>query len=170
MPYQAKNIVVGCGQYLFKDDGFGPFIIKALNDYFEDKEMPEDTMFIDAGNSAPFHLFSLPQETWEKIIVVDIVLFDGEPGELKVFSPYDMPAGMFECAHTYTVEEPLIELAEDGYDVKIIGCKPGEISTPDVEVGLSEPVLNAIPKAIDMIFKELGYETDDVVTLKNYAI
>ena len=68
MPYQAKNIVVGCGQYLFKDDGFGPFIIKALNDYFEDKEMPEDTMFIDAGNSAPFHLFSLPQEIWEKII------------------------------------------------------------------------------------------------------
>ena len=150
MPYQAKNIVVGCGQYLFKDDGFGPFIIKALNDYFEDKEMPEDTMFIDAGNSAPFHLFSLPQEIWEKIIVVDIVLFDGEPGDLKVFSPYDMPAGMFECAHTYTVEEPLIELAEDGYDVKIIGCKPGEISTPDVEVGLSEPVLNAVPKAIDM--------------------
>ncbi len=144
MPYHAKNIIVGCDQYLFKDDGFGPFVIKALNDYFEDKQMPGETMFIDAGNSAPFHLFTLPDEYWEKIIVIDIVLFDGEPGEIREFSPYDMPKGMFECAHTYTVE--------------------------DVVVGLTDPLLEAIPKVIDMIFKEIGYETDDKVTLKDYDL
>lgn len=170
MPYHVKNLVVGCGQYLFKDDGFGPFVIKALEDYFKDKEMPEETMFIDAGNSAPFQLFSLPDEYWEKVIVVDVVQFNGEPGEVKLLSPYDMPAGMFECAHTYPVEEPLQQLVEDGFDVKIVGCKPGEITTPDVDVGLTDPVLDAIPKAVDMIFKELNYETTDKVTLKDFNI
>lgn len=49
MPYHAETIVVGCGNILFKDDGFGPFVIHKLEEYFEDKEMPDEVMFIDAG-------------------------------------------------------------------------------------------------------------------------
>ena len=45
MSYSCKNLVVGCGNILFKDDGFGPRVIEALNEYFADKEMPEDTKF-----------------------------------------------------------------------------------------------------------------------------
>ena len=35
MPYHAETIVVGCGNILFKDDGFGPFVIHKLEEYFE---------------------------------------------------------------------------------------------------------------------------------------
>ena len=51
MPYDAGRLVVGCGNVLFKDDGFGPMVIHAIEDYFKenDIEMPEDTQFIDAG-------------------------------------------------------------------------------------------------------------------------
>ena len=38
MPYDAEILVVGCGNILFKDDGFGPEVINALEDYFKDKE------------------------------------------------------------------------------------------------------------------------------------
>ena len=33
MPYHAETIVVGCGNILFKDDGFGPFVIHKLEEY-----------------------------------------------------------------------------------------------------------------------------------------
>ena len=37
MPYHAKTIVVGCGNILFKDDGFGPIVVNLLEKYFENE-------------------------------------------------------------------------------------------------------------------------------------
>ncbi|MDR3292363.1 MAG: coenzyme F420-reducing hydrogenase, FrhD protein [Methanobrevibacter sp.] len=155
MPYNVETLVVGCGNILFKDDGFGPSVINALEEYFADKDMPEETMFVDAGTGATHFIFTLPDEKWKKLIVVDVVEFDAKPGTVKIFSPYDMPKGVYQNAHTWPVEEPLHELAKD-IEVVIVGCKPKEISAPDVEMGLTEPVEKAIPEAIDMILKELG--------------
>ncbi len=157
MPYDAERLVVGCGNILFKDDGFGPMVIHALEDYFKenDIEKPENTQFIDAGTGATHFIFSMPDENWKKIIVVDVVEWNAEPGTLKIFSPYDMPKGKYENAHTWPVEEPLHDLVDMGIEVVIVGCKPAEITAPDVEMGLTEPVEAAIPKAIEMILNEL---------------
>ena len=157
MPYDAGRLVVGCGNVLFKDDGFGPMVIHALEDYFKenDIEQPEDTQFIDAGTGATHFIFSMPDENWKKVIVVDVVEWNAEPGTLRLFSPYDMPKGKYENAHTWPVEEPLHDLADRGIEVVIVGCKPGEITAPDVDMGLTEPVEAAIPKAIEMILNEL---------------
>ena len=86
---------------------------------------------------------------------IDVVEFDAEPGTVKIFSPYDMPRGKYENVHSWPVEEPLHELAKD-CEVIIVGCKPQEISSPDVEMGLTEPVEKAIPEAMDIILKEIG--------------
>lgn len=154
----VETMVVGCGNILFKDDGFGPYVIKQINEYFENKEKPAKTEFIDAGTSASYYLFSLPEESWKKIIIVDVVLFDAEPGTLRKFSIDEIPQAKYEDAHSWPVEEPLSRLSEDnGIDIVVIGCKPEHISAPDVEMGLSEPVENAIPEAINMILKELGF-------------
>ena len=157
MPYDAGRLVVGCGNVLFKDDGFGPMVIHALEDYFIDNdiEKPEDTQFIDAGTGATHFIFSMPDENWKKVIVVDVVEWNAEPGTLKIFSPYDMPKGKYENAHTWPVEEPLHDLVDMGIEVVIVGCKPAEITAPDVDMGLTEPVEAAIPKAIEMILNEL---------------
>ena len=157
MPYDARRLVVGCGNVLFKDDGFGPMVIHALEDYFKenDIEKPEDTQFIDAGTGATHFIFSMPDDNWKKIIVVDVVEWNAEPGTLRLFSPYDMPKGKYENAHTWPVEEPLHDLADRGIEVVIVGCKPAEITAPDVDMGLTEPVEAAIPKAIEMILNEL---------------
>ena len=156
MPYHAETIVVGCGNILFKDDGFGPFVIHKLEEYFEDKEMPDEVMFIDAGTGATHFIFSLPDEYWKKVIVIDVVEFDAEPGTVKVFSPYDMPRGKYENAHSWPIEEPLQDLTEKmDIEIKIVGCQPAEVSSPDVVVGLTEPVEKAIPEAVEMILKEL---------------
>ncbi|MDO5849877.1 MAG: coenzyme F420-reducing hydrogenase, FrhD protein [Methanobacteriaceae archaeon] len=187
MPYQADILVVGCGNILFKDDGFGPAVIKAFHYYLEDGsidkkyitgeyediftddlinnltkvfegvEIPDsvDVKFIDAGTGSTHFIFSLPEQGWKKVIVVDVVEYNAEPGDMKLFSPYDMPKGKYENAHTWPVEEPLHDLADQGIEVVIVGCKPGDIPMPDVAMGLSKPVENAVPKAVEMILKEI---------------
>ncbi len=187
MPYQAEILVVGCGNILFKDDGFGPAVIKAFHYYLEngsinkeditgeyediftddmikslnevfdnsDFSQPKDVEFIDAGTGSTHFIFSLPDENWKKVIVVDVVEYDAEPGTMKIFSPYDMPKGKYENAHTWPVEEPLHDLVDMGIEVVIVGCKPGEIPMPDVAMGLTKPVENAVPKAVEMILKEI---------------
>lgn len=187
MPYQADILVVGCGNILFKDDGFGPTVVRALQYYFEngsikreditgeydemfsdemidsinqlmdsmDLSEPKDVEYIDAGTGSTHFIFSMPDENWKKVIVVDVVEFDAEPGTMKLFNPYDMPKGKYENAHTWPVEEPLHDLVDMGIEVVIVGCKPGDIPMPDVEMGLTEPVKNAVPKAVEMILKEI---------------
>ena len=190
MPYEAEKLVIGCGNVLFKDDGFGYYVIKAIDEYFgiksendttndsydpfslpeenwnkiiealnerlKIKEKPDETLFIDAGMSSTYDIFSLLNEKWKKIIVVDIVAFGAEPGTLKYFSPYEIPRGKYENAHSWPIEEPLQDLTEKmDIEIKIVGCQPAEVSSPDVVVGLTEPVEKAIPEAVEMILKEL---------------
>ncbi|KZX11896.1 coenzyme F420-reducing hydrogenase, FrhD protein [Methanobrevibacter oralis] len=187
MPYNAETIVVGCGNTLFKDDGFGPIVVNILEKYFKSENsddfdpaiisyiendfppamierlensfegltIPDNVKFIDAGTGATHFIFSLPDEKWRKVIVVDVVEFDAEPGTVKVFSPFDMPKAKYENVHTWPVEEPLHELSKN-CEVVIVGCKPKEIPSPDVDMGLTEPVEKAIPEAIEIILKEIG--------------
>ena len=188
MPYHAKTIVVGCGNLLFKDDGFGPIVVNLLEKYFEnqteddfdpmvisyiendfskdvlkevedivgDVELSGEVKFIDAGNGATHFIFSLPDEYWEKVIVVDVDDYDAEPGSVRTFSPFEMPRDKYENVHTYAVEEPLHELSEK-CEVVIVGCKPGEITTPTVEMGLTEEVEKSVPDAIRLILNEIKW-------------
>jgi len=157
MPYDAEIIVVGCGNVLFKDDGFGPAVIVALEEYFKEheNEKPENAMFIDAGTGGPHFVFSLPHDSWKKMIVVDVAEFKAEPGTLRKFNVDEIPKGSYENMHSWPVNQPLHDLNEK-IDVMVIGCKPKEISAPDVVMGLTSPVENAIPEAIKMILKEIG--------------
>ena len=187
MPYDSEIIVVGCGNVLFKDDGFGPVVINILqkfaedkNDYydpavtdyvenefdrdvlnqikekFENIELPNSIQFVDGGTAAPTNFFPLYNEyNWKKLIVIDVVEFDAEPGCVEVFDPNIMQKGKYDNPHGMTVEEPLQEISKK-CEVVVVGCKPALIPTPDVDLGLTEPVIKAIPKTIDLILKEIG--------------
>ena len=157
MLYDAEIMVVGCGNMLFKDDGFGPAVIKALEEYFEkpENEKPDNVLFIDAGTAGPQFVFSLPNEKWKKVIVVDVAEYDAEPGTLRMFTVDEIPKAAYEDVHSWPVNQPLHTLAEK-CDVKVLGCKPQEVSAPDVVLGLTEPVENAIPQAINIILNEIG--------------
>jgi len=156
MPYDAEILVIGCGNILFKDDGFGPAVIKALEESEEhEHRLPENTMLIDAGTGGPHFIFTLPQECWKKLIIVDIVQFGAEPGTLRIFDVDELPEGSYENVHSWPVSQPLHDLSKK-YEVMVIGCQPETVSAPDVELGLTKSVENAIPKAINMILKEIG--------------
>ena len=187
MPYDSDIVVVGCGNILFKDDGFGPILINILQKYakdksdyydpivtsyvedefdkdilnqikgkFEDVTLPDGVQFIDGGTAAPTNFFPLYTEyDWKKLIVIDVVEFDAGPGTVDKFDPNVMQIGKYDNPHGMTVEEPLQKISEK-CEVVVVGCKPAVIPTPDVDVGLSEPVEKAIPEAIDIILNEIG--------------
>jgi len=155
MPYDAEILIIGCGNILFKDDGFGPAVIDAINEQFKDNPLPDNVMALDAGTGGPHFVFTLPQESWKKMIVVDIVEFGAEPGTMRKFSVEELPESSYENVHSWPVSQPLHDLAEI-CEVMVIGCQPEHVSAPDVEMGLTPRVEKAIPKAIKMILKEIG--------------
>ena len=187
MPYDSDIIVIGCGNVLFKDDGYGPIVINILqkvfndqNDYYDpavtgfvedefDKEilkqieekvegitLPDSIQFVDGGTAAPTNFFPLYEDyDWKKLIVVDVVEFNDKPGTVEIFDPSVMQQGKYDNPHGMTVEDPLREISRK-CEVVIVGCKPAEIPTPDIDMGLTEPVEKAIPKTIDLILIEIG--------------
>ena len=145
MPYDSDIIVVGCGNILFKDDGFGPILINLLqkysndtNDYYD----PVVTSYVEEDFNK--NILNQIQEKFEGITLPD-----------SIHDPNVMQIGKYDNPHGMTVEEPLQKISEK-CEVVVVGCKPAEIPTPDVDMGLTEPVEKAVPEAIDIILNEIG--------------
>jgi coenzyme F420 hydrogenase subunit delta len=126
-----------------------------MEEQFKENELPDNVMILDAGTGGPHYIFSLPNELWKKLIIVDIVEFGAEPGTLRKFDVSELPEGSYENVHSWPVSQPLHDLSET-YEVIVIGCQPESVSAPDVALGLTKNVEDAIPKAIKMILKEIG--------------
>ena len=120
--YDAEVLVVGCGNVLFKDDGFGPLTVQQIEENEKNRPLPSNVMTIDAGTSAPHYLFSLPNPMWKKIIILDVADFEGEPGDIKKLSKQDVPVGKYQDPHSISVVDPLDDLEE--VEIVIIACKP----------------------------------------------
>ena len=155
MPYNVETLVVGCGNILYKDDGFGPEVIKELKKYFEENPLPDQTAIVDGGTGASYHIFTFPEECWKKVIVIDSIEFGGEPGEVRILKPSEVPAGRYENPHARPGEH-LIEELEKQCEVVVVGCQPKEVPVVDIDMGLTTPIKEAIPKAINIILKEIG--------------
>lgn len=155
MPYNVETLVVGCGNVLFKDDGFGSVVVEELKKYFEENSLPDQTMIIDGGTGAPYHLFTFPEECWKKVIVIDSIEFGGNPGEVKILTPDEVPFGRYENPHARPGEHLLKEL-NNRCEVMIVACQPKEVPKYDIDMGLTTDVKEAVPKAINIILNEIG--------------
>lgn len=155
MAFDAEILVIGCGNILFEDDGFGPAVTVALEEYFKERELPDNVLILDAGTGGPHYIFSLPNEMWKKLIIVDIVDYGAEPGALRIFDVEELPEGSYENVHSWPVNQPLHEL-NDTVEIMVIGCQPESVSAPDVKLGLTKSVEDAIPETIQIILNEIG--------------
>lgn len=154
-------VIAGCGNPLFADDGFGPAVVEELSRL----SLPKNVKAEDAGLGGPHFIFTLlDPETTRRLIILDIADFGGEPGELRTFRVEDLPPGSYRDAHSWDLTEPLHRL-KDKIDITIIGCQPKRVSAPEFEMGLTEEVQNAIPRAIQEVFALIG--VDYGTTLEN---
>ena len=157
--YGKRVLVLGCGNILFGDDGFGPAVIDHLKANFE---IPEDVYAEDMGTSVRDLLFTLllGEKKPERIIVVDSMDVGREPGEVFRTTADCLPVEKIDdfSIHQAPTSNLLKELKEQaGVDVVLVSCQVESIPK-EISSGLSEPVKRAVPKAAEEVTRAIRGE------------
>lgn len=154
---QKPTLILGCGNILFGDDGFGC----ALVDYLEaHASVPDDVCLLDVGTGVRKLLFTLclSEVRPERLLLVDALDVGRAPGELFEIDPAEIPAVKLDdfSLHLLPTSNLLRELEEAcGVEVRVLGCQSGPL--PDhVSPGLSAPVGSALERAAEWILREYG--------------
>lgn len=153
--YVGKRfLILGCGNVLFGDDGFGPAVVEYI---LENHKIPSNTYVMDVGTGASEVLLSvaLSGNPPEKIIILDAVDLKKKTGEILQIKIDDLPkSGTRDFSpHLFPPVNFLKEL-QDAFDVDItiVACQIEEI--PEfVNPGLSKSVKESIPEAAKVALK-----------------
>ena len=95
---QSEIVIVGCGNPLFGDDGFGPAVIEEM----EKITLPDNVTIQDGGAGAPHFIFNfLNPEVTKKLIVVDIADFNAKPGSISRITGKDLKPGAYIDPHSW---------------------------------------------------------------------
>ena len=153
----SEIVIVGCGNPLFGDDGFGPAVIEEM----EKLTLPDNVTIQDGGAGAPHFIFNIldPGRT-KKLIVVDISDFNAKPGTVAKFPGEKLKPGAYTDPHTWDGEDQLCRISEK-IPTTVILCQPAKPirkGDADVDMELSDEVKKAIPKAIQVILETIGVE------------
>ncbi len=151
--WNSEVLVLGCGNILFGDDGFGPAVVK----YFQENyQIPPEVSVIDVGSGVREILFNviLGDKRPNRILIVDSVDVGRPPGEVFELDISDIPENKIDdfSMHQLPTSNLLRELSlSGGVEVRIISAQVQHI--PDeVSPGLSQTVRDGIPSACEMIF------------------
>lgn len=155
MTVPPRVLVAGVGNVLRGDDGFGPAVVRAL----EDDGLPEGVRTVEVGIGGMAMILDL-LDGFDRLVVIDAVDRKGAPGTLYVLEP-DVPeaAGVPEEArgavadmHQLVPDRMLVLARALGAlppHVRILGCQPGE--TEELTTDLTPPVAAAVPRALAML-------------------
>ena len=140
-----KLLVAGIGNIFFGDDGFGPEVARELA-----REPIEDVKIEDYGIRG-LHLAYELISGYDRAILIDAVPRGGIPGTLYVIEPEVRNSGAPPDAHRMDLENVFAfvrTLGGEAPPITLVGCEP---STADEEMGLTEPVRNAVRPAVDLV-------------------
>lgn len=143
---QKQVLVLGCGNRLFGDDGFGPAVIEYL---LKNYQVPAEVCALDVGTGVRKVLFTitLSETRPSQIVVVDAVDLGRKPGELFELAVDDLPENKLDdfSMHQLPTSNLLRELKRLGsVNVRVLVCQSALIPE-EVKPGLSEAVNAAIP-------------------------
>ncbi|MGA1940813.1 HyaD/HybD family hydrogenase maturation endopeptidase [Arcobacter sp. YIC-310] len=147
-----KNIVVGVGNMLFKDEGVGIYASEFLKQNYEFDGYIE---IIDGGTLG-FKLMSYFQE-YENVIILDTVSIEENAGEIYRI-PSDVLLGMGnyrKTAHEVEIVEMLeiVSVLDSHAKVTILGIIPEDIIS--VGIGLTKTIENRFEEFILNAVKEI---------------
>jgi hydrogenase maturation protease len=145
---QKKVLILGIGNILHKDDGLGVFIVNEIEDSV--KDIPEYVEIADGGVLG-YDLLSLMSGR-EKIIIVDALKADDEPGSIYRFPAKHLSDGGNKFSlHEMGVKKIVDMLALTGEkpEIEIVGIVPEDIYTLDI--GISDSVKKSVSKAVELI-------------------
>lgn len=161
-----ETLILGCGNRLFGDDGFGPSVAEHLLAQYT---LPDGVYVADAGTGVRKLLFTLclSPERPRTIIIVDAVDKGRTPGELFEISLEEIPLQKLDdfSLHQAPSSNLAKELAETGVDVRILACQVDHIPE-NIQPGLSEPVAQAVQNICRHLADELRFGKEAVEVSK----
>lgn len=156
MPEYARKrvLILGVGNVLFGDDGFGPSAVEYMQN---NCEIPEEVYTMDVGTGSGDILFNvaLSQTKPEKIIILDAVDMKKKPGEIFQLSVDELPANKLSdfSMHFFPSANLLKELRDQmNVNIIIVACQ-AERMPDSVSPGLSDSVKQALPKAVELVLE-----------------
>lgn len=143
-----KKIVLGVGNLLLSDEGFGVHVVKRLGS----EGVPQDTQVFDGGTASWYALPSI--EEAEKLIVIDAVKGGGEPGSVYKIRVDDFGSGLPSgvSLHEVGLLEALSWLRSGPEEVVIFGVEPKKL---DWGMELSDELKSKVPVVTGLVQTEL---------------
>lgn len=157
-----RVLVVGIGNVLRRDDGFGPAVVRALE---SSGRLPARVHTAEMGIGGMSLVLEL-MEGYDVLLLVDAVDRGGKPGSLYILEPEVPDAEGIPALEAWewsgetcmTLPSRALVMARAAGAlppiVRIIGCQPGE--TEDFSTELSRPVQKAVPLAIQAVLSILA--------------
>ncbi len=154
---RARVLVLGVGNVLFGDDGFGPAVIEHLERHYQ---IPEEVYVMDVGTGVRKLLFTLtiseagPQE----IVVVDAVDWGQDVGRVFEISVDELPENKIDdfSLHQVPTSNMLRELEQyRGIEVTIVACDVGAVAQ-EIRPGLSDHARRGVEQAGRLIAERLS--------------
>ncbi len=149
---RARVLILGVGNILFGNDGFGPEVVDYLTRHFA---LPADVYAMDVGTGARKVLFtvSLSETRPQELVIVDAVDWGQEIGLVSEIPVESLPITKVDdfSLHQVPTSNMLRELQDDcGVKVSVIVCDVGEIPQM-IEPGLSSAIEAAVIAAAQKI-------------------
>jgi len=150
-------LVLGCGNILFGDDGFGPSVAEYLQNCIR---LPHNVSVINAGTSVQGILFDLilSDQRPKKIIIIDAVDAKRKPGEVFSLNADELPQNKVDnyTLHQMPTSNLLRELKElCKVDVTIIAGQVDHIPEA-VRPGLSDVLVESVVIAAEEVLRSCG--------------
>lgn len=162
MTQEPSILITGVGNVLRQDDGFGIVVINQLRDQ---GDLPENVTILETG-IAGIRLVQELFDGYDVLMMIDAVQRGGEPGQIYLLEA-EVPT-----IDNYTFDERNEFLADMHFtnptrtmmlaqaleilppQVYIVGCESAAHN--DFELGLSDVVAAAVPKAVEQIKEWVG--------------
>lgn len=147
---KKKIIVLGIGNLLLEDEGVGIHLIEAL----KNEPLPENVELVD-GSVLGFDLLPII-ENCDKLIVVDAIKTDDNPGTIYKFSAQDIevkreiPVSLHDLDFFQVLE--LAKRLNKLPPTELIAIVPHEI---DWGMELSEKIKEKVPKLKQLVMEEI---------------
>jgi hydrogenase maturation protease len=154
----VKVTVLGIGNTLLTDEGFGPAVVAALAAKIDAEEAHRgeaEIVLVDGGvlglKLLPFFLES------DGVIVADAMDAGAEPGALFRFTPEEAgleataPLSAHEMALPHLVQTAALVGASP--EVVVIACQAADISS--LSETLTDGVAAAVPRAVELVLAEI---------------
>ena len=153
MDNKYKLTILGLGNILFKDEGFGVHFVRQFQKKYR---LPDNIRIIDGGTLG-YSLMNIVCET-EHLLVIDTVKAHDKPGSIYCFHPEAIPSQIEYSISAHEVEflDLLLkaEMMGDAPQTTIIAVVPEDMHSVDME--LSSTLRSSLLTAEKLVTKEIN--------------